>query len=997
MPDPRPPHPPAPKTFAAGRVVGEYEIIGELGRGGMGVVYRARQSTLNRIVGLKMLTGHYGPEELRRFLAEAETAAGLHHTNIVQIYEVGEFDGAPFYSMEYVESGSLADRLRNGPMEDREAVQLLISVSRALHFAHRNNVVHRDMKPANILLDPEGVPKVADFGIAKRLTANAALTLSGAIIGTPTYMAPEQAKGTSRDVGAPADVYSLGAILYETLAGRPPFLPDESDTALTYRVITENPVSPAFYRPGVPRDLETICMKCLEKEPRDRYESAAAFAEDLRRYLDDESIVARPPTTAVRTVKWIRRNPWRFVASTALILAIAWGAQRLWRWEFYERPRVEYSGGVDFINGSLEPVGRLDAKELSRTPIYLRLTRSGRSGSIALAEILNSRGYPAVLRPVHNIDPIPAYMEGLMGAQPNSEKTPESTRVEFLYSERKLAEVRARDRNGSVVWRMIYDREVAEAARGMVGARYVNVQGFNAASRSAATNLRIQRDAQGRDVKIAFFNSVGEPTPNGEGVYGYQAERNQAGRTTLLTNLDREGKPMANRAGLTALALTWDGNSRVTKVELRDGEGRPALSNGVAASVIEYDAAGNAIRQTRLGADGKLARTTAGEWALHEIARNERGEVVGRKYFKGEGDGATTLFSEWTIAYDEFGHPADIRTSGATNWRTAFRRDVNGNVVEETYLDAEGRVVPGEAGYAIKKRVLEFGPQGSRWIETFFDASGAKSYAPGYHRLITDFGPTGVLKQTMFEEFQPGKYRYYRDVSIPEYDAQGNLRRNITRREYENGDLAADAGLPYTVLEESFNEDSRRPFLEWYLGCAPGSGAPALSFDIEYHRTGAMKRLVRQACDADRKPLPYLATAKGARTEEEYDTTGTLERMYETGFNEKVVGFNVRDTKFSQGKFQGVTHKRSDGRAVETLQVFITAVTEAQPKCAELKVGDQLLSVNGETIPNAYHFAYRPFPGGSLEVLRDGQRLRIEGFEAGPHGLDLEERALTNP
>ena len=995
MPDPRHPVPPAPKTFVAGRVVGDYEIIDELGRGGMGVVYRARQITLNRVVGLKMLTGHYGPDELTRFLAEAETAAGLHHTNIIQIYEVGEFDGAPFYSMEYVESGSLADRLRNGPMDDREAARLLISVARALHFAHRNEIVHRDMKPANVLLDPEGVPKVADFGIAKRLTANTALTLSGAVIGTPTYMAPEQAKGTSREVGARADVYSLGAILYEMLAGRPPFLPDETETALSVRVITEDPVSPAFYRPGVPRDLETICMKCLEKEPRDRYESAAAFAEDLRRYLDDESIVARPPTTVVRTVKWIRRNPWRFVAATVLVLGLAWGAHSLWQWEFYERPRLEYASAVDFINGSLEPVGTLDAKELSRTPIYLRLTRSGRSGSIALAEVLNSRGYPAVLRPVHNIDPIPTYMEGLMGAQPNSEKTPESTKVEFLHSEGKLAEVRARDRNGSVVWRMVYDREVAEAAPGVVGARYVNIQGFNAASRSAATNLRIQRDTQGRDVKIAFFNAIGEATPNGEGVYGYQAERNQAGRTTLLTNLDREGKPMANRAGLTALAFTWDGDSRVTKVEVRDGDGRPALSNGVAASTIEYDAAGNAIRQTRLGADGKLARPQ-GDWALQEIARNERGEVVGRKYFKGEAGDATTLFSEWTIAYDEFGHPADIRTAGATNWRTAFRRDARGNVVEETYLDAEGRPVTSEAGYAIKKRAYEFGADGTRWIETYFDASGAKSYATGYHRLITEFGPTGVLRRTIFEEFEPGKYRYHRDVSIPEYDAHGNPRKNVIRREDENGQLAVNADLPYNLLEESYDEKGR-PFLEWRLGCPASAGAPAFSFDTEYHRTGAIKRVTRQACDAERKPLPYISTGMGARTEEESDALGRMVRRYETGFNEKVVGFNVRETKFSEGALLSVTHKRSDGSAVEAVGVFITEIDPAQPKATELKPGDQLLTLNGNPVLSAYHFFNTPFPGGWLEVLRDGQRLRIEGFEAGSLGFSLEDRAAAIP
>ncbi len=278
-----------------------YEIEKELGRGGMGVVYLARQIKLNRRVALKMLTGRYGPDELQRFLAEAETAAGLDHTNIAHIFDVGEHEGAPFFSMEFVRSGSLADRLRRGPMEIREAVKILIDVARALDFAHQNGVVHRDMKPANVLLDPQGVPKVADFGIAKRLTGDMALTLSGVVIGTPTYMAPEQASGTSRDVGPAADVYSLGIILYEMLAGRPPFLPEESETSITVRVITENPVSPAWHNPGVPRDLETICLKCLRKEPANRYASAGALADDLQRFLDNQPIHARIQRGPLRT------------------------------------------------------------------------------------------------------------------------------------------------------------------------------------------------------------------------------------------------------------------------------------------------------------------------------------------------------------------------------------------------------------------------------------------------------------------------------------------------------------------------------------------------------------------------------------------------------------------------------------------------------------------------------------------------------------------------
>jgi len=308
-----------PATGGGTRVIGGYEIEGELGRGGMGVVFRAWQRKLNRLVALKMLTGYYGPPELKRFFAEAETAAALHHANIIHVYDVGEHEGAPFFAMEYVESGSLADRLRAGTMTAQETAQLLIPVARALDFAHKNNVVHRDMKPANILLDPQGVPKVTDFGIAKRLTAESALTLSGAIIGTPVYMAPEQARGTSRDVGAAADIYSLGAILYEMLAGRPPFLPEESDTSIMVRVATENPVSPAWHRPGVARDLETICLKCLAKEPGERYASAAAVADDLQRFLDDRPILTK------RVSRVLQRGRRRWAAIIAIIALLALG------------------------------------------------------------------------------------------------------------------------------------------------------------------------------------------------------------------------------------------------------------------------------------------------------------------------------------------------------------------------------------------------------------------------------------------------------------------------------------------------------------------------------------------------------------------------------------------------------------------------------------------------------------------------------------------------
>ncbi|MEY2494641.1 MAG: eukaryotic-like serine/threonine-protein kinase [Verrucomicrobiota bacterium] len=996
MPDPSTPVPPAGKPFAVDRVIGGYEIKGELGRGGMGVVYRARQATLNRVVALKMLTGHYGPDEHTRFLAEAETAAGLHHTNIIQIYEVGEVDGAPFFSMEYVESGSLADRLRSGPMEARDAAQLLISVARALHFAHQNGVVHRDMKPANVLLDPEGVPKVADFGIAKRLTANAALTLSGAIIGTPTYMAPEQAKGTSREVGAAADVYSLGAILYEMLAGRPPFLPGESETALTVRVITEDPVSPAWHNPGIPRDLETICLKCLEKEPRDRYASAAAFAEDLRRYLDDESILARPPNTAVRTLKWVRRNPWKFVTRTFLVVAVAAGLVWLGQSELYQRPRFEYAERVDYVRGSLEPIATVTKDEASHRPVHLRLTRRGRFGPITLVEVLNARGHPAVLRKLGLDEMIPIYLEALSQAQPNAERAPESSSVEFVFDTHNVLEAAiARDRNGSILWRLVYDRHAgsdSHAAR----ARYVNVRGFATAQPSGASQVEFERDASGRDAKVTFFNGGGEPTPNGEGVYGYKFERDSAGRVVQLVHLDRDGKPGSSRGGIIARGFIWNEKNRLERVELRDGAGKPTTLNGVATVAQEYDATGNVARLQYLGADGKLARTN-NDRPVQEIAHNAAGEVIGRKYFRMGADDKLALSWEWTTSYDEFGYPAEFRFSGATNSRTALRHDQRGNLTEETSLDAKGHPVLNERGYATKRVAYKFSPQGAQWEETYFDVAGAKTYcSAGYHRFIVEFSSTGVLKRQTTEELDPTRFTYYRDVNEPEYDSQGRLRRSVVRYEDKNGQLALNAGLPHAATEESYDENGR-PFLLWKLGCAESAGAPALSFDYEWHKTGARKRRIRQACDANRKPLPFISNGNAARSEEEFDQLDRPERIYDTGFDEKRVGFATREAKFTGGSLQSVTHKRSDGSIVDLVLVIITAIfpSAEQPKAAELRVGDQLLAANDKPIQSGYDFVFSNFSGGSIEVLRDSAKLRIDGFNAGSLGIVLEDRAPT--
>jgi hypothetical protein len=992
MPDHSDSPPPAPpdRQNLPLKMFGDYEIEGELGRGGMGVVYLARQVELNRHVALKMLTGHYGPDELQRFLEEAETAAALNHPNIAHIYEVGEHDGAPFFSMEHVKAGSLADRLRDELPSPQDAARLLMSVARALHFAHQNGIVHRDMKPGNILLDQDGLPKITDFGIAKNLKADSRLTRTGAVMGTPTYMAPEQAKGESRYVGPAADTYSLGAILYEMLTGRPPFLPEDSQTPVTVRVLTEDPVSPAWHRPGVPRDLETICMKCLAKEPTKRYESAAALAEDLRRYLDDEPILAKPPSTVGKSIKWVRRNPWKVVAASVALALAAFGATRVVQWMLYQRAHVEYAAQVVWANGVLEPVERLDQGEASRRANYLRLTRRGRSGPVTKVEVLNARGYPAELRRIETPEMIQLYAEGLGGAAPYEERLPETTSVEFTYyDDGAVQEATGRERNGRVTWRTIYDRQVSSGSA--VGARFVNLSGHET---NAPSNMALERDARGFDVKISFSNASGFPVANGDGVFGYKLERDDAGRITELVNLGANGEPAPNRGGITAYSIRW---GQTARSEFRDASGQPATQSGVSAVMVELDGDGNPARRTRLAPDGQPARGADLPWSVEEIKRNERGELIERTYLKADAGGALKQVRRDTISYDEHGHPAGISYDGEGASRIAWQRDVQGNITEEKVFDARGELVTNGQGYAIRRLSYTSGPQGLRVEETYFDAAGEKTYGTrGFHRSITEYDPAGLLRRLTQDECDPARYTYYRYVTDLEFTAQWRLRRDISRYEDAQGRLVTD-GVSYPVVEKFYDEQGLLK-TEWRTVSDPESaGAPALCIETEWYSADKMKRQVQQLCDENHRPRPFISNGNPARREMEYGADGKLERIYETGHAEQLVGFSTVEAKFAGGSLQSVTRTRTDGTRVNSVIITVIGVMPppGQPKSAEVKEGDQILSVNGAPLTSAYALLFAPggFPGGSIEVLRAGQRLRIDGFVRGPLGFFMQERA----
>jgi serine/threonine protein kinase/tetratricopeptide (TPR) repeat protein len=331
--------------------LGDYELLEEIGRGGQGVVFRARQKTLNRTVALKVISlGQWASKaHLKRFRLEAEAAASLDHPSIVPIYEVGERDGSCYFSMKFVEGGQLDEVARRHPMPIRRAAELIAKVARTVHYAHEHGILHRDIKPGNILLDAKGEPHLTDFGLARLVESESSVTQTLDLLGTPSYMAPEQAVGNNTAVGNATDVYGIGAVLYQLLTGQPPFA--GGTTYETIRLLCDTePKNPRLINPKIDRDLSTICLKCLEKDPKRRYTSALSLAEDLNRWLKYEPIQARHSGVFARGKKWVRRNPTSAVLAASLMALAAAAGWIIWKSEFIPRPLANGIAVLPFEN-----------------------------------------------------------------------------------------------------------------------------------------------------------------------------------------------------------------------------------------------------------------------------------------------------------------------------------------------------------------------------------------------------------------------------------------------------------------------------------------------------------------------------------------------------------------------------------------------------------------------------------------------------------------------
>jgi YD repeat-containing protein len=811
--------PPLPDTEVGRPTVPGFDILEELGRGGMGVVYKARHIGLDRLVALKMiLHSDYAGRQMReRFHIEARALARVQHPNIVPIYEVGEHQGRPYFALEYCGGGSLAQRLAGKPQPPREAAALVEVMARAMHVAHQANVIHRDLKPGNVLLavgqafQPDSsasnvrlesltfTAKITDFGLAKRLD-EAAQTVSGEVLGTPSYMAPEQASGRNKEIGPATDVYALGAILYECLTGQPPFKgPTTAETLL--QVLVDEPLAPRKLQPGIPRDLETICLKCLHKQPTQRYLSTAALADDLRAFLDGRSIQARPAPRWERAWKWCKRRP---AAATALfavvVLLFAALAGGLWYWDGYLRTHVEYYRTFVRRDGLEQGVGRVRATEVKhrwRTRKYYR-----RAGRLVKVEIVNGHDEPMQ-------DQAGTIIEGV-DPQYDQERP---CSYEFHYNQGgDVAEVIARHRSGQVTWSLHYTTRTT--------AHFTDHRGYVRPGKgSEAAYVKFVRGAGGLEKEHHFLNSAGRPQPTRNGVYGRRFEHDPRGLMIEATYLDVQGKPVRGKDGFATMTWRYDEEGNAREIAYFGPDGQPALyKDGYARVDCDYDSHGNLIEVSCFGVDGKatlhkegfaIYRSRYGAWgnlietayfgvdgkpALHKLGfhkitcrHDERGNVVERAYF--DTDSEPTLHASgmaiWRHRFDEWGNIIEGTYFGTDGkpvlnkegfHRAVSRNDDRGNLLERAYYDTDGKPTLHGVGNAIWK--LRYDERGNQVERANFGTDGKPTLnKQGYHRIECQFDERGnLVKQSVFAtDGKPTLNRQGFHRIESRFDERGNL------------------------------------------------------------------------------------------------------------------------------------------------------------------------------------------------------------------------------
>jgi hypothetical protein len=650
-----------------GTLVPGYTLLEELGRGGMGVVYKARQAGLNRTVAIKLLATSGGPAAKRlqsRFRSEAEAIAKLHHPGIVQIHEIGAVEGTLFYSMEYLEAGSLASQLAKNPLHytPRQAAALVESLARAVQVAHAQGIIHRDLKPANVLLTPEGHPKITDFGLAKRLDNLDGETIHGTVLGTPGYMSPEQAQGRGDAIGPASDIFSLGVILYELLAGKR-FCDGQSLDELLNQVSHDDLRLPAAQRHKIPKDLITICLTCLRAEPEKRYGSATALADDLRRFLEDQPIAARRLSLVERGRKWVRHHPgWAWTLSILLILLSAGSAGATWYWRTYVHVHEAYYQAVVRRWGIWQGVGPLSAATArQRACTFVVRTRGGRVESV---DFVNGSGFGTGNHPLRIL------LDGLDGPTGGTS----INRIELGYNDRgQVREERLLDRTGRVVWIFHYTTD-------RMG-HFMDPSGLpRARSTSGAAFVQFTRDDRGFEREVRFFDAAGVARPATDGTYGIRNEVEERGLRIASTCLGPNDLPTTHRHGFSQIRQEYDPLARRKAISYWQVDGRPARYRGTYHRVtFEHDALGNEVEATYLDENLRPTPHPRGYVQVrHEY--DDRGNQVVTRYYTApdqagpDVDGVTEIVRD----FDEQGQCYRMRFFGNEGQPVQDVRGVHG-------------------------------------------------------------------------------------------------------------------------------------------------------------------------------------------------------------------------------------------------------------------------------------------------------------------------------